>query len=394
MHKKTTTKVYMVTDTCVELKNSISLTSSSSSDSQEYSSHTKVTGFMKNAAPSVVTKYIARNKMEYPLFVEKNEKRGCLYEKSIFSAALAIKTGKMGGGRDGSAVVRSTNANKVKSVTMKSNNANSKSIQKPNRPTMDDTATYKTDTSSTTTSKKARRMKRNLIISSDNSIITDTSSLSANSSNTSVTHVQKNPIEMLTPLQRRVLKVKKFQREHKSIGKAAGVRLTQEDESVKFKKDVRDYEAWKAKRPSKITMVEAGETVEEVSEVQVPRIMPHTSVKQRAAALENAIKTVVPTAPHESPKSIKFNDVPRSFGKMVSPPPPPPYKPPMQVETQTPTPFDECKEKVEVVTIDNQTFIIDKSRNVKHTVRLDDGDANRRRMELVERARSLIRDRD
>jgi hypothetical protein len=141
-------------------------------------------------------------------------------------------------------------------------------------------------------------------------------------------------------------------------------------------------------------MVDARETVEEVSEVQVPRIMPHTSVKQRAAALENAIKTVVPTAPHESPKSIKLNDVPRSFGKMVSPPPPPPCKPSIQVATQPPTPVDECKEKVEVVTIDNQTFIIDKSRNFKHTVRLDDGDANRRRMELVERARSLIRDRD
>lgn len=314
---------------------------------------------MKNAAPSVVTKYISMSKMDSPLFVEKESKAGGLYEKSIFSTALAIKTCK-----DVNYEPRQKTDARSRSAT-DSDSAN-QSIRKSNNATKimkavnvvpgniiatssTDSTSYKTDSCSTAKSKRTiRRMKRNMMISSNNSIITDTSSLSANSSSTGPS--VKSTTDKLTPLQRRVLKVRKFKEDKGSIGRAAGLYDDVSVENKSVKKNG-DYETWKNKRSSKVDA---------------------RDVKEEKSYIEQDLQRITPSASNGS-DTVKTNET-RSvkeqyelLAQLKASPPPPPYKL-NEVPYNEETPFDECKDKVEMVILNNETFIIDKSRDVQHVV--------------------------
>lgn len=381
--KRLSSNVYLISDECVELRKSVSLTSSSSYTSDDDLTRTnskhKVSNFMKNAAPSVVTKYITKNKMDSP-FVEKERKCSGLYERSILSTALAIKAGK---GVSGDSIRKSESKIVDRATAKKSGSKATSTTQSMKAvsavPTntieksSDETASFKTDNCSTATSKRTiLRMKRNVVIDSDHSIITQVSSLSINSGNTRPS--QKNASDSLTPLQKRALKVKKFKENKGSIVRAAGLF---DDLSKKNAK----YEAWKTTRSSN---VDAREVEEDNSVAQSDnlRVMPSasdsSSVKHDRAVLEKA-KTV-----------RSLNDQYELLAKVkVAPPPPPLYKP-SRIPRDGETPFDECKEKVEVVALANETVIIDKSRDVQHTVRDESEEATQRRMELIDRARSLI----
>lgn len=162
----------LISNECIELKKSTSLvSSSSSSEDQERLHASKVSGFMENAAPSVVAKYINMNKMNSHT-LKKNDGRRMLYETSIFKTALAIKTGK-----DVQGVVNS----------------------------------------------------------SDSSTNTATSSLSTDRSNSCIMKHQRIPEDTMTPMQRRMLKVKQYRREKRGYAgdKADGMNV-REGEDASF----------------------------------------------------------------------------------------------------------------------------------------------------------------
>jgi hypothetical protein len=411
-------KVYSISEECIELKSSISLTSSSSCSSDDNTfnngdgNKNKVSNFMKNAAPSVVTKYINMNKMNSP-FVESSTNKGGLYQKSIFSAALAVKTGKSLNGdvsfKNGKTVDKAA-ASKIDKSTSSSTKYTSGTTTTKKKavntaPTMhtkttSDSSSYKTDANSTSMSKRTiRRMKRQMMMSSDHSIATDMSSLSGNT-NTVATN---KSIETLTPLQRRVLKVKKFKDDKGSIGKAAGHR---DDKEIIVKVKKNDYQAWKAKRASKLIDAENSSKLDDAESVS--KVIDELPEEVHSA--ERDVRIVKPTAmpsannPSKSQPTPKTTTTTTKFNKTqyellarikASPPPPPPPPPqPKLHDSQHQTPFDENNihhDKVEIVAMqNNETVIIDKSRNMEHAVRCEHDDASKRRMELLQRARSLV----
>eukprot|EP00956_Cyclotella_meneghiniana_P013642 scaffold19816_cov56-Cyclotella_meneghiniana.AAC.2 len=159
----------LISNECIELI----------SENQGRPHASKVSGFMENAAPSVVTKYINTNKMHSHV-VKTSDGRRLLYETSIFKTALAIKTGKE---VQGNASTTPKNDSEIDSTSTK---------------------TVKTDACNKPTSKRAiRRMKRNMVISSDSSSSTATSSLSTTGSDSCMMTHESNPVDSITLMQRR-----------------------------------------------------------------------------------------------------------------------------------------------------------------------------------------------
>ena len=224
-------------------------------------------------------------------------------------------------------------------------------------------------------------MKRNnrmsiTSIRGDSSITTDMSSLSASSVSVGSDDSKKNSIEGLTSLQRRVLKVKKFQREQTAKGKVGGG-------SVAMKKE-RDYESWKAKRAMKKS-----------DGSKVTNGAFHRMDTKRASNY-TAICNGKQNAKKKELTKIMMNDIRLS----LPPPPPPPYQPPTKTKMtqKLEAPFDEYRhEKVEVVALpSNETVILDKSRHIRQSISVDEEEeeANRRRRELLQRAKALIGNRN
>ena len=211
----------LISNECIELI----------SENQGRPHASKVSGFMENAAPSVVTKYINSNKMHSHV-VKTSDGRRLLYETSIFKTALAIKTGKEVQGGD---LIQRV-PEEVKSDNNKPSGNASTTPKNDSEIDSTSTKTVKTDACTKPTSKRAiRRMKRNMVISSDSSSSTATSSLSTTSSDSCMMTHESNPVDSITPMQRRLLKVKQYRMERRGCAdeKADGVNA-EDDKDTSF----------------------------------------------------------------------------------------------------------------------------------------------------------------
>jgi hypothetical protein len=395
----------MADDGDVNLKNSASLTSSSSTDSSDQDYYPRISGFMKNVAPPVVTKYINTNKMDSPF--DNRHIHGYLYGGSIFQTALAIKTGNLEMSRTES--FDSNARNKMAVKTTKIETSSTESIRSKGDRTQRNGAKLLTNSliSTRTASRAIRRhersaAKRSKRTSSSDAVAKDTK--------------KKSPFEMLTPLQRRVLKVKKYAREHKaSVPKPSCPSHAAREATEKVSKRTAIEQHVQGKMTHNIKTCASNSSNQSVKAVPLLRDRPKQVYK---TVTTNEAKEKIPDShtsnhPGKLGSSVQQTTVNKSHSEDIS------SKASAHVSNNTiehsvkkshsrePTnyaPFDEAdenhQEKVEVVVIPgntntHQTIIIDSSRDLNHTVSFDteDQEASLRRMELVRRARSLIKSR-
>lgn len=393
----------MTDDGGVNLKNSASLTSSSSTDSSDQDYHPRISGFMKNVAPQVVTKYINTNKMDSPF--ENRHIHGSLHGGSIFQTALAIKSGAKEEMRRTGSFDYSTR-NKMAVKTTKIEASSIESIRSKGIRTQRNGAISSTNTlTSTRTARRAIRRhersleKRSKRTSSSDAVTKDTT--------------KKSPLETLTPLQRRVFKVKKYAREHKSsvpktscpshaahevtenVSKHTAIEQLVQGKiihNIKACASNSSHQSVKAVPPLRVRPKQVDKTV---NTKEAKEMIPDSRTSNHPRELGTGVQATTVKKSHISSNAsahVSNNTIKHHVKKSHS------------RESTNYAQFDEAdeyrQEKVEVVvipgdTITHQTIIIDSSRDWNHTVSFDteDQEASLRRMELVRRARSLIKSR-
>ncbi|KAL3776793.1 hypothetical protein HJC23_011922 [Cyclotella cryptica] len=381
----------------VKLKNSVSLTSSSSCDSSDQECHPRISGFMKNVAPTVVTKYINTNKMNSPF--DHGNIHGNLYDRSIFHTALAIKTGKM----SSTELTALSASNKKNEKTVQVVAASAKSMSSPVITVQRNDSTLITNTlTSTRTATRAIRRhkrssaKRNKRASSSDAIITD-----------STTKKGISPLESLTPLQRRVLNAKKYPREHRPnapelacqshVDREVTKKVTDNIKTYASNCNNQSLKAIPATKDKSKNVTYTGNT--EQVKAKKPDYNTGGQFRKHRSSFEETTGNQADEGENVK-RDISINPSTHVSNNRT--------KPPIKnVLTREPTnyaPFDEdeefYQEKVEVVVLPgntnaHETVIIDSSRNLNHTVSFDTEEqaASIRRMELLRRARSLIKSR-
>lgn len=378
------------------MKNSASLTSSSSTDSSDQDYHPRISGFMKNVAPQVVTKYINTNKMDSPF--ENRHIHGNMHSGSIFQTALAIKSGAIEEMRRTGSFGSSTRnkmAVKTTKIEASSTESNSKGIR-----TQRNSEVLLTNTLTST------RIARRAIRRHERSVAKRSKRTSSSDAVTN-DKKKKSPLETLTPLQRRVLKVKKYAREHKaSIPKTScpSHAAREATENVPKHSAIEKHVQGKTIHNIKACAINSSnQFVKAVPSLrdrpkQVEKTVNTKDAKEKihdSQELKSSVQQTTVKKSHMSSKAsshVSNNTIKHRVKTSHS------------RESTNYGPFDEAdeyrQEKVEVVVIPgntntHQTIIIDSSRDWNHAVSFDteDQEAAIRRMELVRRARSLIKSR-
>jgi hypothetical protein len=213
---------------------------------------------------------------------------------------------------------------------------------------------------------------------------------------------------MLTPLQRRVLKVKKYAREHKaSVPKPSCPSHADREAAIeqhvqgKMTHNIKTCASNSSNQSVKAVPLlrdRPKQVYKTVSTNEAKEKIPDSHTSNHPGKLGSSVQETTVNKSHSEDISsiasahVSNNTMEHSVKKSHS------------REPTNYAPFDEAdenhQEKVEVVVIPgntntHQTIIIDSSRDLNHTVSFDteDQEASLRRMELVRRARSLIKSR-